>query len=233
MRRRLYADVDVLPAPSGGYVVALDGGPAVTPEGRELALPNQSLARAAADEWRAQAETIDFESMPMTRLAFTALDRVGGARQGVIGQALKYAGTDLLCYRAETSEDLASRQHELWQPLLDWAAGALGAPLRVTQGVSPVAQPEASLSALGDAARALDDMELAALSAVTAASGSLIVALALLAGRIGADEAFEVSQVDETFQISRWGEDAEAEEQRRRLKADIRAAADFLGLLRE
>jgi chaperone required for assembly of F1-ATPase len=231
--RRGYEGVDVLPAATGGYVVALDGRPAMTPEGRELALPSATLARAAADEWRAQAETIDFESMPMTRLAFTALDRVGGARLGVIGQALKYAGTDLLCYRADTPEELVSRQVEHWQPLLDWAVDALGAPLRVTQGVSPVAQSEESLGALGVAVEALDDMELAVLSTVTAASGSLIVALALLAGRIGAEEAFEVSQVDESFQISRWGEDAEAEDQRRRLKADIRAAADFLGLLRE
>ena len=96
-----------------------------------------------------------------------------------------------------------------------------------------MAQSEESLGALGVAVEAMDDMELAVLSTVTAASGSLIVALALLAGRIGAEEAFEVSQVDESFQISRWGEDAEAEDQRRRLKADIRAAADFLGLLRE
>ena len=231
--RRLYKGVDVAPGAGGGFVVALDGCPAMTPGGRELTLPCAALARAAADEWRAQGKTIEYETMPLTRLAVTALDRIGSNRQGVIGHALNYAGTDLLCYRAEPPGELASQQHERWQPLLDWAADALGAPLRVTAGVSPVAQPEASLRALAAVVEALDDMELAVLSTVTAASGSLIVALALLAGRIEAFEVFEISQVDESFQISRWGEDAEAEDQRRRLKADIRAAADFLGLLRE
>lgn len=229
--RRLYDKVDVVPATGGAFAVALDGRPARTPEDTELALPSPALARAVADEWRAQGETINPESMPLTRLAATAIDRIGAGRRGVIDQVLKYAGTDLLCYRAETPEELASQQHECWQPLLDWAADALGAPLRVTAGVSPVAQPEASLRALRTSVEALDDMELAVLSTVTAASGSLIIALALVCGRVGADEAFEVSWVDETFQISRWGEDAEAEDRRRRLRGDIRAAADFLGLL--
>ncbi|MCH7486573.1 MAG: ATPase [Proteobacteria bacterium] len=229
--RRLYVRVDAVPA-GGGFAVAIDGRPARTPEGRDLGLPSEALARAVADEWRAQAETVEPESMPLTRLASTAIDRVGAGRRDVIDQALKYAETDLLCYRAEALPELAESQQMRWQPLLDWAAEAEGARLRVTAGVSPVAQPKAALAALRAAVEALDDMELAVLSTVTAATGSLIVALALLGGRIGADEAFETSQVDESFQISRWGEDAEAEDRRRRLKADIRAAADFLGLLR-
>ena len=230
--RRLYERADVVPAVGGGYAVAIDGRPARTPEGRELALPSESLARAVADEWRAQGKTVEPASMPLTRLAATAMDRVGAGRREVIEQALKYAETDLLCYRAEAPPELARSQHQRWQPLLDWAADTQGARLRVTAGVSPVAQPKAALAALGTAVEALDDMKLTVLSTVTAASGSLIVALALLEGRIGADQAFETSQVDESFQMARWGGDAEAEERRRRLKADIRAAADFLGLLR-
>ncbi len=229
--RRLYERADVIPA-AGGFAVAIDGRPARTPEGRDLGLPSEALARAVADEWRAQTETVDPDSMPLTRLAATAMDRVGAGRQGVIDQALKYAGTDLVCYRAEAPPELAKSQQMRWQPLLDWAADAFGARLRVTAGVSPVTQPKAALRALRTAVHALDDMELAVLSTVTAATGSLIVALALLEGRIGADEAFEISQMDESFQMARWGEDEEAEDRRRRLRADIRAAADFLGLLR-
>ncbi len=230
--RRLYEKVDVVPAAGGAFAVAIDGRPARTPEGRELALSSEALARAIAEEWRAPSETIDPFTMPLTRLASTAMDRVGAARRGVIGRALEYAETDLLCYRAGAPQELASSQQMRWQPLLDWAADVLGARLRVTAGVSPVAQPKAALGVLRAAVEALDDMEIAVLSTVTAATGSLIVALALIEGRIGADEAFDTSQVDESFQISRWGEDAEAEDRRRRLKADIRAAADFLGLLR-
>ena len=230
--RRLYEKVDVIPVAGGAYAVVIDGRPARTPEGRELALPSEALARAVADEWRDQGETIDPLTMPMTRLASTAMDRVGAARRGVIDQALEYAGTDLLCYRAEEPAELAMSQQMRWQPLIDWAADAHCARLRVTAGVFPVAQPKAALRALRASVEALDDMEISVLSTVTAATGSLIVAMALLDGRIGADEAFETSQVDESFQMARWGEDAEAEDRRWRLKADIRAAADFLGLLR-
>ncbi len=229
--RRLYERADVVPA-GGGFAVAMDGRPARTPEGRELALPSEALARAVADEWLAQAGDIEPSTMPLTRLAATAMDRVGPDRRDVIEQALKYADTDLLSYRAEAPAELARSQHERWQPLLDWAADALGARLRVTAGVSPVAQPKAALGALRAYVEALDDLELTVLSSVTAASGSLIIALALLQGRIGADQAFETSQVDESFQVARWGRDWEALDRRRRLKDDIRVAADFLGLLR-
>ena len=191
----------MIPVAGGAYAVVIDGRPARTPEGRELALPSEALARAVADEWRAQGETIDPLTMPLTRLASTAMDRVGAARRGVIDQALEYAGTDLLCYRAEEPAELAMSQQMRWQPLIDWAADAHCARLRVTAGVSPVAQPKAALRALRASVEALDDMEISVLSTVTAATGSLIVALALLDGRIGADEAFETSQVDESFRV--------------------------------
>ena len=161
-----------------------------------------------------------------------AIDRVEPHRQEVIEQAVWYARTDLLCYRADSPPELTDRQAASWQPLLDWAAETYRVRLRVTRGVTPVGQPEAALDALRAAVEALDDLELAALARVAGASGSLIVALALAAGRIGADEAHAVSQVDESYQVEKWGEDAEAQARCRRLHADIAAAAAFLALAR-
>ena len=168
----------------------------------------------------------------MTRLANAVIDHVAPQRKAVIDHALGYAATDLVCYRAESPDDLVERQQGTWQPLLDWLADAHQARLKVTCGVIPVEQPPASLSALRRAVEVLDDADLAVLASATGASGSLVIALALVAGRIGAEEAWQASRLDETFQRERWGEDSEDADRQRRLRADFDAAGRFRALCR-
>jgi len=217
----------------GRFTVVLDGRPARTPVGAPLTLPTRALALAVAAEWAAQDGEIQADAMPLTGLANSAVDGVAPDRPGAVVHVVKYAATDLLCYRARTPLDLVRRQHAEWQPLLDWAEETHGAALVVTEGIAPVDQPPAALDALRVAVEALDDMELASLARLTAACGSLVVALAVAAGRIGAGEAYALSQLDETYQIEKWGADAEAVALRDRLCADIAAAAAFLELSRE
>jgi chaperone required for assembly of F1-ATPase len=119
----------------------------------------------------------------------------------------------------------------VWQPLIDWAAGRYDAGLAITPGIVPVTQSPASLKAYAGVVAALDDFQLTALQTATAACGSLVIALALFEGRLDAGGAFDASQLDETFQIEAWGEDAEATRRRQALAADIAAAARFLELL--
>ncbi len=231
MAKRSYGAVGVAPL-GDGFTVTLDGRTVRTPAGRELTLPTEALARAVAGEWEAQEGEVRAHTMPMMQLAGTAIDRVAPHRQEIVEQTAAYAKTDLLCYRADSPPELTDRQAASWQPLLDWAAETHRARLDVTCGVTPADQPEAALDALGAAVEALDDLELTALASVAGASGSLIVALALAAGRIDADEAYAVSQLDESYQVEKWGEDAEAQARRQRLHADIRAVAAFLALAR-
>jgi len=119
----------------------------------------------------------------------------------------------------------------VWQPLIDWAAGRYDAGLAITAGVVPVTQSAASLKAYVGVVAAFDDFRLTALQTTTAACGSLVIALALFEGRLDAAGAFDASQLDETFQIEAWGEDAEATRRRQALAADIAATARFLELL--
>lgn len=210
------------------FSVRLDGKPIRTPGGRPLLLPASGLAEAIAAEWQAQGQRIDVAGMALTRMAATAVDRVAEGRNGVIDMLVSYAGADVLCYRAEEPADLAARQREHWQPLLDWAAHGLGARLVVTEGVIPVAQPDAALAALRRAVEALDTWQLTGLAVIAQACGSLVLALALAQGRIDPGRAFALSQLDESYQIERWGEDAEAARRRRVLHDDIRCAWRFM-----
>jgi chaperone required for assembly of F1-ATPase len=230
--RRLYQRADILPA-VGGYGLALDGKPVKTSAKRDLTVPTAALAGAIAAEWNAQASDIRPAEMALTQIANTAIDRVGPQRALIVRQIAEYAGTDLVCYRATRPPELSARQQAVWQPLVDWAVPRYDAPLEITAGVIPIAQPAASLQALAAAVGEHDDFTLAAVMVATTACGSLVIALALAEGRIDADEAFAASQLDESFQIEAWGEDPEQTERRRALAHDIAAAAQFLALLRD
>lgn len=211
----------------------LENRPVRTPAGAQLVLPTAVLAAAVVNEWLAQSETLRPETMPLTRLAATALDRIGPYRAAVVDSLAEYAGSDLICYRAEDPLELVALQTALWQPLVDWTAQACGAQLAVCAGVLPLVQPQPALDALRAMIEATSDRQLAALASVVPASGSLVVALAMLHGRLDAEGAVEAALLDERWQAERWGVDQEAEARRAEIADDIRSAALFLSLASE
>jgi chaperone required for assembly of F1-ATPase len=217
---------------AAGYAITLDGKPIRTPGKRDLLVPSRALAAAIAEEWNAQESEVRAAMMPLTRLATTTVDRVATQRDAIIRQTANYAATDLVCYRATHPPALTARQQAVWQPLIDWAVLRYDAPLVVTSGVIPKSQSAESLRAFAAAVAEHDDFALIALQVATAACGSLIIALALIEGHLDAEGAFAASQLDESFQIEAWGEDAEQAARRRALAADIQAAARFIWLLR-
>ena len=232
--KRFYKETSVDAAPDGGgYRVLLDGRPMRTPAKAVLLLPNAELAEAIAAEWRAVpgAAEINVAHLPLTRLAATGLDRVGNQRDRVIEDTAKYAASDMLCYRAAEPATLVERQSRLWQPLLDWAAGHYGARLAVVEGLSFAEQPADALRALRGAVAAHGDFGLSALYNLTHIAGSLVLALAVSEGRLSAGDAFSAAQLDELYQVERWGADPIATRRHEGIRADIDAGARFLALL--
>ena len=229
--RRVYREVRV--APSGdGWSILLDARSLQTPARAPLLLPRRALAEAVAAEWDAQTEKVVPATMPLMRFVATAIDRTTVQRGAVIDEIVGYAETDLVCYRAERPPELVARQAAVWQPLVDWITLRFDAPLLVTAGVVPKAQPAAAIGAIRAAVSPFDPFWLTALYSATTACGSIAIGLALAEQRLGAEGAWQASQLDETFQIEQWGEDPEAALRRADLKRDIEATADFMELLR-
>ena len=228
--KRFYKTVSV-EATGAEFRVCLDGRSVKTPGRSELLLPSEALAEAVAGEWAAQGETIDLGVMPLTVLAWAAVDRVRPDRARTVAEIAAYGGHDLICYRADGPADLLARQHAAWQPLLDWAAQALEAPLTVTTGIVSVPQSEAALAALRRAVADRNDFELVALGAAVKAAGSLVIGLALCAGHIDAQAAFDAAQLDEAYQTEKWGEDQEAARRRATIRTDLETTARMVALL--
>lgn len=231
LTRRFYKIVDVAPA-QGGHAVRLDGRTPRTSGGRTLVLPTEPLALLVAEEWAAQGEHILPPTMPATRLANTAIDRVGEARGEVAAEVARYAGSDLLCYRAEAPVALVERQARSWGPVLDWAREALGMGLEPVEGIVHRPQASQSLETARAEAEALDDFSLAALAHATALFGSATLGFALQRGRLSAEEAFHLSRLDEAFQEERWGVDAEAAERTEKLAAEAAMLERWFAALR-
>lgn len=219
-------------AVEGGFTVRLDGRPVKTPAKAALRLPTRALAEAIAAEWNAQEGAVRPAAMPLTRAANSAIDKVAPLRAEVIAELAGYGGSDLVCYRAEGPQPLIDRQAAAWDPLVDWAATHLHSPLVLTHGVMPVAQPGASLARLTGHVAGLSDFGLAGLHDLVAISGSLVLALAVIEGRLTAEQAFAASRVDSRWQAEQWGEDEE-EAAAEAIRRDAFLQADrFFGLCR-
>jgi chaperone required for assembly of F1-ATPase len=229
--KRFYKDVAVKDEGEGASLL-LDGKPVRTPGKAPLLLPTKALAEAVAEEWRAQGERIDPSTMPLTKLANSAIDGVSGREDAVIDDIVKHAGSDLLCYRASGPQGLVKAQGVHWDPVIAWAKTALEAPLRLAEGILHVAQPQASLDRITQRLESLDPFSLAALHVMTQLTGSALLALAVALKRLLPEEAWAAAHVDEDWQISQWGEDAEAAARRTAHRRDFDAAARALALLR-
>jgi chaperone required for assembly of F1-ATPase len=227
--RRFYAEAGYSETPDG-FHLTLDGRPANTPARNPLRLPSRDLAGKVAAEWAAQETMIDPGRMPLTRLANTAIDGVAARRADVAADLCAYAGTDLLAYRAGDPERLVAAQSAAWDPILAWARDELGARIILSEGVMHVDQPADTVRALSEAVSAVaDPFQLAGLHTLTTLSGSLLLALAVLRGRLTPAEAWAAAHVDETYQTEVWGRDAEAEARLETRRADFEAAAAFVG----
>lgn len=214
-----------------GWMVLLDQHPVRTPARRQVAVPLRAMADEIAAEWDAQDGEVDPLSMPMTRAAATCLDRVAPEAAAVAKTIAAYGETDLLCYRADAPAALVARQQAQWDPMLDWAATTLGAQLNSGPGVMHIAQPPSAIEALSREVRKLDPWALTALAELTTLSGSLVLALAVRHGALTDDEAWELSRLDEQWNIEQWGEDHEAAQLTARRAAEFAHAARLLGLL--
>ena len=160
--------------------------------------------------------------------------RSTGSRQAeaVAAEIERYAGSDLLLYRATEPEGLVAAQAKHWDPVLAWAGEVLGARFTLAQGIKHIAQPEAAIHAIrAEIARYTSPFQLAALMSLTQISGSALLALALARGRLSADAAWAAAHVDEDWNIQRWGEDAEAMRRRAARRLEFDAAARMLALL--
>jgi chaperone required for assembly of F1-ATPase len=229
--KRFYEDVKV-EQEDGQFIVKLDGRPVRTPGKAVLGSVAESIAATMAQEWTDQKEVIDPMTMPVTRLVNTAIDGVASDLQVVKEDIVRFASSDMLCYRADGPESLDELHREHWDPLIEWCHAALGARFSLAQGIMYVEQPAEAMAAFNTHVGQINDpLALAACHLVTTLTGSAIIAVAVYKGEVDLDEAWKIAHVDEDWNIDHWGEDDEAKERRATRFVDMKAACDCIAAL--
>ena len=231
LAKRFYKTAAIETAGANQWRVVLDGRGIKTPTKRALVVPTEARAAALAAEWAAQEAYVTPACMQLTRLVNSAIDGVTGREAEVAADIVKYALSDLLCYRAEQPDGLFQRQVDLWDPILAWAETSFDATFIRQRGIMPVVQPANVADGMAAALSGLDAFRLAALHVLTSLMGSAVLALAVHAGWLSVEAAWSAANVDEDWQIAQWGADADAVTRRVRRHADQRSAAQFLVLL--
>ncbi len=209
-KKVFWQDVTTQAGPDG-HAVLLDGRPLRTPVQARLLLPTHALAALVAEEWRAQDGVIRPDTMPATRSANVAIDKVSAAKNDVVAVVAAYGETDLLCYRATAPAALRAEQAVAWDPLLDWAAARYGVTWTRVDGVMPAPQPPRTVQRLTAEIATLTAFELTALHELVALSGSLIIGLAVLESQAAPEVLWQASRLDEDWQARQWGADEEAQ----------------------
>ncbi len=234
--KRFYKVVSTAARDDGTYAVMLDGKPMKTPAMKILAAPNAAVAAAVMAEWAAQGETIDPETMPLTQILTTALDRAIPQREEITAEILGYLDTDLVCYRTTEPADLAAAQAAAWDSALVWFAGRFGVPLGTTTNLAALTQPAAAHEAAAQAVAAMDDYAFAAFQMVVAITGSLVLGLGFAERAFDADMLYKAMHVEEDYKAALYNEDfygrAPHQEKREKgVRRDLTAAQEFAGLL--
>lgn len=227
--KRFYKEATVQPM-DGGYAVGLDGRVPRTPGMKHVVVPSEPVATAMAGEWAAQGDFIDPEAMPMVRLVNSAVEAGEAAMPALRAEIVKYAGNDLLLYRADAPESLVRRQEEIWDTVLVKLARHFGVSFQPTIGIMHQAQPAATLAKLDEALMGETLFPLTAMNAVMSITGSGLLALALRHGLASPEEVWVAAHVDEDHQIGLWGEVEEITDRRAKRRKEFDAAVQLLDL---
>lgn len=228
-QKRFWKETTVAPA-EAGFEVLLDGRKLRTPGKARLIVPTQAMAREIAAEWDAQEEKINPLTMPFTRSANSAIDKVIPQFDAVADMLCAYGETDLLCYRAASPQSLTHRQAEAWDPLLDWLAETYGVRLKTGEGVMYFEQEPDAIAPLRSAVAKFNPYELTGFHDLVSLSGSLVIGLAATHKCYSAEDLWKFSRIDEEWQIEQWGDDEEAREASDIKKQAFLHAARFFSL---
>jgi chaperone required for assembly of F1-ATPase len=231
LMKRFYKAVTIAPV-EGGYAILLDGKNMKTPSGKPVHVPTMALAEAMSREWEAQRDVIDFRSMPLVRLVHSAIESGPEGAQGFRDEIVKYAGNDLLLYRADTPDSLVKEQENAWDPVLVALARQLSILFRPTVGIIHQPQPDETLAKLADTLAGEDYLSLVGLMQITSLTGSGLLAIAYRRGLVDADAVWAAAHVDEDHNVRLWGEDEEAQRRRQYRFVEFGAALRLLEALR-
>ncbi|VAW19850.1 hypothetical protein MNBD_ALPHA12-276 [hydrothermal vent metagenome] len=230
LAKRFYKKVSIGER-DGLFSIELDGRGTKTPGKVPVLVPSRKLAQLIADEWAAQETHIEAHAMPMVRLVNSAIEGGAGVVEALRAEIIKYAGNDLLLFRAESPRELVKMQEQHWDVVLTGLARQFGIKFHPVIGIVHHDQPQNTIAELAKSLEEADHFALAALVSITGLTGSGLLAIALRGGLINGPDSWAAAHVDEDYNAKMWGADTQALARRQQRRYEFDAAITLLKLV--
>lgn len=148
-------------------------------------------------------------------------------KEAIVDRFVNFAPNDVLLFWS-TDEKVQKEQEKLWTPIIAWANQAVNVGFKKTSTLEVQKENINSSSKLKDYLCSLSDKELSAFYVAALNMRSVLLALALVKGKINAEEAFSLSELEELYQANKWGSEPVAEARRASIKKTLSDIEQYL-----
>ena len=209
---------------NGLYQIIINSKIIKTPLGKNLDIPSRKVANAILKNLKKSKKNVLVSEFKIT---CTAIDKIALSKKQYLDNLLLILQTDVILFFSENQIDLYNKQKKLWTPLIIWMKERFELDLSYSKNLNITLLSDKNLKKIKNFINSLNNYELSALISLTDITNSLIISLALFESKISYKKAFDLSFLEELYQISIWGKDVEALDRLDSIKLDIKCVKDY------
>ena len=214
--------IDIVQSKKGKYLLTINNKSLKTPDGNTIELPSMKLAKILLKDYESSFKSKPLNIVRPIKITNTAIDKIKPNNIFYINEITDNLNNDMICYFANSPVELVDLQNKDWLPLINYMKSSYNIELIYTSKLFSINQKPDSLLKLKNILNEINIFKLSAIYTLSQITKSIIISLALVNNKISAKKAFENSNLEELYQISKWGKDEEAFDRLNTIKVDIR-----------
>ena len=214
--------IDIVQSKKGKYLLSINNKSLKTPYGNIIELPSVKLAKILLKDYESSFKSKPLNIVRPIKITNTAIDKIKPNNIFYINEITDNLNNDMICYFANSPVELVDLQNKDWLPLINYMKSSYNIELIYTSKLFSINQKPDSLLKLKNILNEINIFKLSAIYTLSQITKSIIISLALVNNKISAKKAFENSNLEELYQISKWGKDEEAFDRLNAIKVDIR-----------
>jgi len=229
--KKFWKKIEIRQSSSKNFHLLLDNNKLTTPMKKELVLPSEILVNEVLREWDQNSDNINIDDLVFYGVLSTAIDKVNLEKDAYVNDIIDFIDTDLICYRAESPNDLIALQNKSWNPILLLIEKYIDVKIKVFKGVMPSNQDQKVHTEIKKLISNLSDVQISVLHRITNLIGSIFLSLCILKKDLLKEDAFECSFLDELWQAKNWGHEEDALIKRNKIRLELNRLIHFVNCI--
>ena len=229
--KKFWKKIEIRQSSSKKFHLLLDNKKLTTPMKKELVLPSEILVNEVLREWDQNSDNINKDDLVFYGVLSTAIDKVNLEKDAYVNDIIDFIDTDLICYRAESPNDLIALQNKSWNPILLLIEKYIDVKIKVFKGIMPSNQDQKVHTEIKKLISNLSDVQISVLHRITNLIGSIFLSLCILKKDLLKEDAFECSFLDELWQAKNWGHEEDASIKRNKIRLELNRLIHFVNCI--